>query len=120
MTKLNAPDSYYRLDPEIKKLICNGMGAKDSSLARLIPNTMYFLDVREAADIHDYEYAIGNSDEDKRRADRNFFENLLIIINKAGGVLAFFRRRRALKYYEAVHYYGHNAFWKNKHRAFSP
>jgi len=114
MIKLNAPDSYYRLDPEIKKLICNGMGAKDSALAKLIPNTMYFLDVTEAANIHDYEYSIGESSNDKKRADRNFFENLLIIINDAGGILAFFRRRRALKYYEAVHYGGYHAFWTNK------
>ena len=114
MINLKAHPAYYELSPEEKAEICNGMGAKDSLLAKLIPNTMYCLDVSEAGNRHDLRYHIGQTEEDKREADREFLDNLLIIINNYGGWLAWLRRRRALKYYEAVYYKGHEAFWKGK------
>jgi len=112
--ELKAHPAYYNLSAAEKAEICNGMGAKDSFLAKLIPNTMYGLDVSEAGNRHDLRYHIGQTEEDKRIADREFLENLLIIINNKGGWLAWLRRRRALKYYEAVYYRGHDAFWANK------
>lgn len=114
MTRLSAPGAYYRLSPGEKKEICNGMGAKDSLLSNFIPNTMYGLDVEECGDIHDLQYHIGTTIEDKKSADRTFLNNLLRVINDKGGWLAPLRRRRALKYYEAVVYFGGPAFWANK------
>ena len=109
---LTAPNGYWNLSPEDKARICNGMGAKNSLISRFIPNTMYGLDVEECGNIHDYEYEVGGTIEDKEAADRRFLNNMLRIINKKGGFLAPFRRSRALTYYQAVLYMGGPAFWK--------
>ncbi len=114
MNNLFAPKYYYLLTPEEKKDICNGMGAKDSVLSAMVPNTMWFLDVTEAGNIHDYMYYIGKTIEDKEEADRVFLNNLMRIINNKGGWLGPLRRRRAMKYYEAVYYFGGSAFWEGK------
>lgn len=114
MIRLSHIEGYDELTPKQKAEICNGMGAKDSFLAKLIPDTIYGLDVSEAGNRHDFRYEVGQTEEDKRLADRGFWEDLLTIINNHGGWLAWLRRRRALKYYEAVHYYGDEAFWKDK------
>ena len=118
MTLLSAPQEYYSLSAEDKKSICNGMGAKNSLLSSFIPNTMYGLDVEECGDIHDFQYNAGITIEDKKEADRTFLNNLLRIINAEGGWLAPLRRRRALKYYEAVVYFGGPAFWVDKETKF--
>ena len=76
MIKLQAPSSYKSLTKEQKALICNGMGARDSVLASMIPNTMYFLDMAEAGNIHDYMYHVGTSEIEKIEADRAFFKQL--------------------------------------------
>lgn len=112
MNNLFIPSGYLELTFLQKKQICNGMGAKDSALSALIPNTMYGLDVTEAGNIHDYMYYVGHTIQDKQEADRIFLNNLLRIINNYGGWLAFLRRRRALKYYEAVLYFGGPSFWE--------
>jgi hypothetical protein len=109
-----APTGYSNLLPEQKGAICNGMGAADSLLSSFIPNTMYGLDVEEAGNIHDYMYHVGKTIEDKLIADRVFLNNMLRIINECGGWLGPLRRRRAMKYYEAVHYFGGPAFWSDK------
>ena len=114
MNKLFAPVGYLDLTPLEKKGICNGMGAKDSALSALIPNTMWFLDVTEAGNIHDYMYHVGTTIADKEEADRVFLNNLMRLINNKGGWLSFLRRRRAIKYYEAVFYCGGDAFWEGK------
>lgn len=112
---LQAPDDYWSLTPEDKALICNGAGAKDGIK---VPDTMYGLDLTECFNIHDYMYHIGVSFDDKRRADRTMLINCISVINNAPGLLnkllAPLRRRRALKYYEAVYYFGGKAFEVNK------
>jgi hypothetical protein len=70
--------------------------------------------VSEAGNRHDHRYEIGETEEDKREADTEFLVNLFIIINNYGGWLAIPRMLRALFYYLCVHYFGGNAFWKNK------
>jgi len=114
MNILSAPDEYYSLSDADKAIICNGMGAKDSLLSSFIPNTMYGLKVEECGNIHDYQYGVGSTIEDKKEADRTFLNNMLRVINDKGGWLASPRRRRALKYYEAVVYFGGPAFWEGK------
>lgn len=108
---LKSTCGYKYLPPDIKAEICNGAGAAGRWISSLIPNTMYGLDCVEAFDIHDYDYHVGISWDDKDRADRRLFENLLILINHAGGWLQWLRRRRALKYFEAVHHHGAEAFF---------
>lgn len=116
--KLYAAPGYEDLLPEQKAIICNGMGTADSLLSSFIPNTMYGLDVEECGNRHDYGYHVGKTIEDKEREDRGFLNNMLRVINAKGGFLAFFRRRRALKYYEAVVYFGGPAFWADKSEKF--
>jgi hypothetical protein len=116
--KLFAHKGYDDLLPEQKSTICNGMGSANSILSSFIPNTMYGLDVEECGNIHDYGYHSGKTIEDKKTADRVFLNNMLRVINHEGGFLAPFRRRRALKYYEAVVYFGGPAFWTDKSEKF--
>ena len=55
---------------------------------------------------------------DKEEADRVFLNNMLRIIEAKTkfGLLKPLRNRRALKYYEAVKYFGGRSFWKNKNQ----
>jgi hypothetical protein len=109
--ELLADVDYKRLTAAEKARICNGAGAAGRWISCLIPNTMYGLDCVEAFNIHDYDYYVGITRDDKDRADRRMLDNLLILINNAGGLLQWLRRGRALKYYEAVHQFGDDAFF---------
>ena len=111
---LAKPASYSRLTEEKKKQICNGMGAANSMLSPLIPNTMYGLGVEEAGNIHDYMYHIGVDDRDRQLADETLLVNMLRIINNKGGWLAPLRRKRAYMYYDAVVAFGRDAFYAGK------
>jgi hypothetical protein len=105
---------YKNLLPEEKAAICNGAGAAGKWISSIIPNTMYGLDCTEAFNIHDYDYDVGASRDDKIRADRNLLNNLLTLINHKGGWLMLPRQWRAMKYYEAVQMMGDEAFYKGK------
>lgn len=104
-------NGYYELNEDVKSRICNGAGAAGDWKSYLIPNTMYGLDCIEAFNIHDYAYYIGITPEDKKQADIAMLLNILEIINEKGGMLAFLRRYRAIKYYDAVHNFGDDAFY---------
>ena len=116
MTKLFAPPEFWGLSQDEKSEICNGMGAKDSLLSALIPNTFFGLDMTICADIHDYMYFVGKTIEDKNEADRSFLNNMLRVINSksANGFMRWIRRRRAMQYYNAVAEFGGPAFWDGK------
>jgi len=112
---LESTAAYKALTPEEKAKIVNGAGAADQWISSFIPNTMYGLDVTECFNIHDFDYHVGVSRKDKNVADRRLLENLMIAINaNSGFIMGMLRRRRALKYYEAVHKFGDDAFFKNK------
>lgn len=113
MVKIFAPESYWNLSPEIKSKITNGCGTGGWK-SRLIPDTMWFLNIRAACDIHDYMYLVGETENDRRDADMVFLNNLIRLINSGSKLMAPLRRRRALKYYEAVHRFGGPAFWNGK------
>ena len=94
---------------------CDGCGSGWS--AKFIPNTIYFLSIKEACRIHDYAYEKGKTLEDKEKADREFLNNLLRIIEGFDKWYypTYFAKQRALKYYEAVVRFGGVAFWDGKH-----
>lgn len=100
--------------------ICNGAGARGVWYSRFIPNTLWGLDCEEVFDGHDYAYWVGRGLAAKRDADLDMLHNLLIKINHSAfdslgaRLLSPARRRRALKYYEAVHLKGGDAYWANK------
>jgi hypothetical protein len=111
---LDCPPGYLDLSEIEKFTICNGCGRAGAKFD-FIPQTVWGLDITEACYVHDYAYFLGESWADKERADRQFFNNMLVIIeNKSNFLLRALRRRRALKYYEAVCELGGAAFWAGK------
>lgn len=112
---LYAPDAYWKLPPKTKEALCNGCGTK-GIVGFVVPDTVWFLCITEACDIHDFMYAVGQTIEDKAQADQTFLTNMLRLIeyNTRFFVLKALRARRALKYYEAVRDFGGPAFWRSK------
>lgn len=107
----------YRTMPEAERDAKCGCGTERS---KAVPDTVYGLSIKPACCIHDYDYSVGKTDQDKIDADYRFLRNMLAIINNAPGtinaLLRMPRRRRALKYYEAVNRFGHGPFWSGKER----
>ena len=93
--------------------ICNGCGAADAKFD-FIPDTMWGMCICEACHIHDFEYDIAETWQQKKEADGRFLLNLLYIINHRSRnlVMRSLRSRRALKYYRGVHEAGDDAFKK--------
>ncbi len=100
----NTPDDYKS----------NGCGSGWS--AKLIPNTIYGVSIREACRRHDYGYEVGLTTEEKIIADNQFLLNMLIIINEVDKWYypTKLARLRAIDYYSAVCDYGTDAFWGTK------
>lgn len=73
---LYAPASYWKLTPAAKSEICGGCGPGKGLLAWLIPDSFLGMSILAACEIHDYEYHIGETDEDKSEADIGFRANL--------------------------------------------
>ena len=111
--RLYAPESYWTATPDERSAVCNGCGTAGWK-GKLVPNTMWGLNIRKACDIHDWMYHYGKTEADRYDADKAFLNNLIRIINNHGGVLAGLRRYRATTYYNAVHRFGGAAFWDNK------
>ncbi len=88
----------------------NGCGSGWS--AKIIPDSIYGLDIRPACRYHDWCYEEYTTIKDKEKADRIFLNNMIRIIDDKEGwwFPHSFARRRALKYYEAVHNFGGSAF----------
>lgn len=93
---------------------CNGCGTGWN--AKLVPNTIYFLNIKNACCIHDYMYEVGKTQEDKEEADRVFLNNMLRIIEakKTWYYPHHLARTRALTYYATVVNFGSTAFWEGK------
>jgi len=112
---LVAPAAYWQATPAQKALICNGAGP--DRYAWLVPDTIYGLRITEAANIHDWMYVFGETEQEKENADTTFLLNLFRIINEhtttvplAGWCMRWLRHRRAVAYYEAVCDFGHGAY----------
>ena len=86
----------------------------------LVPDNILGVSVREACRVHDWYYRFfeGNTEEDRRMADRIFFNNMTKIIRGAGGrwLLVRLRCRIALVYYRSVVTYGANSFWESRNK----
>lgn len=116
---LNAPPSYWNASHQVREAVCNGAGPW--GYGRLVPDRILGLCITEPAKIHDWEYWKGRSEEDKRNADSNFLTNMIWTANRettrfflVGFVLRLLRRHLVLYYYEAVHEFGHRAFWATR------
>lgn len=110
--KLSYRDGY------IPKKNCNGCGA--GFTAKLVPDTIYGLNITDVCCIHDDRYEHGKNIAYKQMADREFLNNLLRKIDadtvfwRNNRFVKFLMRRRAKKYYMAVDLFGGVAFWKDK------
>lgn len=112
---LYAPESYTRASVEVRLAVVNGCGPGGWKFD-LIPDTIWFLDVSAACNIHDWMYQAGATIADKDEADRVLLNNLLRLIETAGGlwIIRRLRRNRAWVYYQAVARFGGPAFWSGK------
>lgn len=108
---LYANPKYWALSNKEKKEICNGCGAKGAWYNFLIPGKIF----KEACNIHDFDYLIGKTEEDKRKADRRFIQNLKRIVDKTENrALKKYRLVKAKGFFKAVKDFGDEAFWANK------
>ena len=110
---LLAPQSYVNATDDEKSDICNGCGTSGWK-GKVVPETMWGLDISEACQRHDWMYHYGTTKKDKELADLVFLRNLVRIINREGGWLKWPRRYRAMTYYNFVADFGDEAFWDNK------
>lgn len=113
---LLAPEGFWLLTPEAKSEICNGCGAKGASYNFLIPGQLLGLTITECCNIHDYGYAMGLSEADKREADLLLLTNCLRLIEDGFAALRPARRLEALAFYAAVADWGDTAFWVGKEK----
>ena len=98
---LLARPEFLALDDGKRCSICNGIGAS-TGLSSHFPNTVYGLNIKKAGDIHDYDYYIGGSDDDKAVADAVLLHNARVLIRRGAWILRFLRNDRVAKYYIAV------------------
>jgi hypothetical protein len=113
--KLFAPQSYWNSSQAVRDEITGGCGPGKLG-DWLVPDTVWFLSIKEACQIHDWMWHFGETNKDKKKADRVFLNNMNRIIdaNTKWRWLRKLRKRRALKYYLAVKYLGGIAFWRGK------
>lgn len=112
MLKLFADPGYWELTTEEKAKICNGAGPR--GFGYLVPDTIWGLSVTAAADIHDWMYYVGTVENDKKRADKIFLNNMVRIIEDKTWFnwLRKLRCHRAEIYYKAVVKFGGPAFYR--------
>ena len=96
------------------KADCNGCGSGWN--AKLVPDTIYGMSIKDCCCIHDYGYEIGKTIEDKQREDRAFLNNTLrkIDANTWWWYPKRLARIRAYEYYKVVDRFGGTAFWEGK------
>lgn len=111
--RLYAPESYWTATTTERSAVCNGCGVAGWK-GKLVPDTLWGLNISKSCDIHDWMYHFGKTEEERCEADRVFLNNLIRIINHHGGALAGLRRYRATTYYNSVHRFGGSAFWDDK------
>lgn len=113
--KLYAPKEYWASSKEEIDAVTGGCGPGGFG-DFLVPDTVWFLNIKIACRIHDFMYYIGETQEDKDIADAVFRTNMLRIIQAKtkNKILRRLRVSRALKYYWAVHTQGDVSYWANK------
>ena len=107
---LYAPEEYWKLDDVMKRTLCNGCGGRGGKLNFIIPQKHF----EEACNIHDYMYATGYTEEDKRKADATLLFNLDTIVKEMEGIKKWWYKKLAKTFYKAVHDFGDYYFWKDK------
>jgi len=108
MVGLKAPDEYGDQPCSVLRATkgqleeCTGGCGPGGVGDMLVPDTIWFLSIRDACKIHDWMYTWGVTREDKEEADEFFRVNMKYIIENIGKKwtwLKYLRRRRANTYY---------------------
>ncbi|MCK5609419.1 hypothetical protein KAR91_46530 [Candidatus Pacearchaeota archaeon] len=112
---LYAPPSFKTTPVEELAKVCNGCGSASAKID-FVPDKIWGTYIGEACQIHDWMYHIGRSHEDKAEADRSFLYNIYRLLKKRRKKYKpmFLMRIRAKNYYNAVKYFGGDAFWNGK------
>ena len=118
MHNLYYPKQYLTTPKNVLDNIINGCGP-GGWLVDLVPDHLFFCDITEACNIHDFMYKIGITIEDKMRADRVFLNNMVrLILSKEYSWYSNWLKKRRLAlarfYYEMVRDFGGSAFWNGK------
>jgi hypothetical protein len=121
-----APFEYWIASDLEKSYICNGCGTRGWK-GKLVPETIWGLNISEACNIHDWMYHFGDITNldvsnskvkylDKIRADNVFLANMYRAINNGTKWrwLRRLRRNRAKIYYNSVVKFGKEAFERGK------
>lgn len=103
---LIAPESYLSSSKEEKLAVINGCGP-DGSINEIIPDYILGMKAVEACHIHDWEFEKAKSQDEYKKADKNFKKNLLTLVeNKTeNNLLKAARRAVAHIYYWAARGY---------------
>ena len=93
------------------KKSCNGCGSGWN--AKVVPDTIYFLNITPICCRHDDRYEHGVTEEDKEIGDEEFLDNLLLAVESAGKwwYPTKLARHRAMTYYSMVVDHGDGAFY---------
>lgn len=91
-------------------------GAGEGIGDKIVPDTIYFLPISVACDIHDICWQIAPATEYARKeSDYVFLYNMLTIIEaESNWFMRALRNQRAMVYYNAVDCELNNIFWKLK------
>jgi hypothetical protein len=112
---LYAPFEYWNASAEERTRHCNGCGSDLDLSGKLVPDTLYGLNIREACCIHDWMYSFGKTAGDKYFSDAVFMMNMAsIIVRSSTWVMKILRLLRAAKFYSAVVLHGEASFFHGK------
>ena len=112
-------------DPKKFKGYCNGVGSTRGFSGRLtyhfIPNTIWFMSITPASDLHDVDYSIPDEFdtiehalEYKKEADNRMLQNMNLLIDRRGGMFQRLRELRAFEYYGVLRTCGTDSFLSDK------
>lgn len=110
-----APKDWWGKREQSIKEDCNGCGSDLDLSGKLVPDTIYGLNIRnECCCPHDFMYKYGVTFNDKIFADCMFLYNMVATILNKGGLLTIPRLLRATKYFIAVVKYGDKSYKDGK------
>jgi hypothetical protein len=110
-----APKLWWEKREKAIKEECNGCGSELDLSGRLVPDTIYGLNIRDICCCpHDWMYKHGITWIDKIFADVMFLYNMIALIINTGGWLTIPRILRATKYFVAVVAKGNDSFAHEK------
>lgn len=95
---------YEDLTPEQKAKICNGCGGKGGWFN---PPEFCF---HASCNHHDFNYWLGGDEEDRKKADKQFYAAMLEDCERYKGLRKYYYRSMAWVYYRAVRMCGSQFF----------